>query len=234
MLSRLPRFFVFGLVLLSVFGFGCSSKKPEVKTASQPKQPIKSSNNPSVLLFPAETNPDAAITKEYQEILANFQKMNSFTTSFDMSTSQGQSKGVFQFIRPNRLSGNMQTDGGTFNIIIVDNALFLKTENGKWEDFSNQPQTKNLIDMLQKVLSGNTAFDANNLNPDALVLKSHDDLRSCDLYKTTVKTPQGKLASIELCAENKLPKHVSMVTDLGPVRIDYSDYNKLFLIEKPH
>ncbi len=231
MLSRLPRSFALSLLSLSLLGLGCSAK-PEAKPVAPKPQP-KSSQNPSVLLFPAEAKPNPTVNEELQEILTNFRNANSLRTTFDMTTSQGQVKGNFQFIRPNRFKGTMEAQGSNLDIVVVDDSLYLKAGNSPWGNLSNQPSSKGLTDTLRKALSGNSTFDAAGANSQALVTKNHDDARSCDAYKTTAKTAEGAIVSIEICAENKLPKYVSMTTDQGPVRISYTDYNKLFLIEKP-
>lgn len=231
MLSRLPKQLALCLVTSSLFGLGCAPKT-EVKPVEQ-KMPPKSSQNPSVLLFPAEAKPNPTVNEELQTILSNFRQANSLRTKFDMTTAQGQVQGNFQFIRPNRFKGVMQAQGSSLEIVVVDDSLFLKAGDKPWANLSGQPSSKTLTDTLRKALSGNSTFDAASANSHALVTKSHDEARACDAYKTTAKTADGSVVSIEICAANMLPKFVSMTTDQGPVRISYTDYNTLFLIEKP-
>lgn len=229
---RISRPFLISALGLSLLGLGCTKQAPQ-NQASQPKPQPKPSNNPSVLLFPPEAKPNPTVNDELKEILKNFRLANSLRTEFDMTTSQGEVKGKFVFVRPNRFQGTMLAQGGNLNLIVVDDSLFLQVGEGKWSNLSNQPSSRALTDTLKKALSGNSTFDAASANEEALVTKSRDDGRSCDLYKTNAKTADGHIVQLEICAENTLPKFVNMTTDQGPVRISYTDYNKLFLIEKP-
>lgn len=233
MLSRIPRPFVVSCLGLSLFGLGCQPQTTPPTQAPTAKPQAKPSANPSVLMFPPEAKPNPTVNDELQQILKNFREATSLRTEFDMTTSQGQVKGRFSFIRPNRFKGTMTASGGNLNIVVVDDSLYLQVGTAKWSNVSNQPSSRVLTDTLKRALSGNSTFDAAGANTEALVTKSHDDARSCDAYRTTAKTAEGAIVSIEICADKGLPRYVDMTTDQGPVHISYTDYNTLFLIEKP-
>lgn len=233
MLSRIPRSFLVGGLGLSLLGVGCSPKILPTQNPAPAKPQPKPSANPSVLMFPPEAKPNPTVNEELQSILKNFREATSLRTEFDMTTSQGQVKGNFSFIRPNRFKGTMTSSGGNLNIVVVDDNLYLQVGAGKWSNLSNQPSSRTLTDTLKRALSGNSTFDAASASTETLVTKTRDDARACDSYKTTAKTAEGAIVSIEICAEKGLPRYVDMTTDQGPVHISYTDYNTLFLIEKP-
>jgi|GEM_PF-3375509 len=231
MLSRSSSFLALPCLCLALFGLGCN--KQNTPTQAPQKVVAKPSANPAVLLFPPASKPNPTVNDELKEVLKNFREANAVHTKFEMSSQQGPLKGDFYVIRPNRFKGTMDTSGGKVEIVIVDNSFFLKADGSQWLDFSNQPSSRAMTDTLKRAMSGNSALDSTGSSDTTLITKTRDESRGCDLYKTTAKAGDGSIVSLEICAENKLPKFVDMTTPQGPVRISYTEYNGLFLIEKP-
>jgi hypothetical protein len=212
-----------------LFGAGCSKPVPAPTPAKQ--QP---SSNPSVILFPPSGAPELSVNQELQKILENFRDLKSFRTKYSMATPQGQVAGQFDFIKPDRFKGQMTLGtAGTTDIVIIGESIYIRANNGNWVNYSKAPSAKTISDALKKGMGGSSNLEALGVNDNAIVKKTRDEERKCDLFKATVKNAEGAVVSLELCADNKLPKYVQISTPQGPVNIEYYDYNSLFLIEKP-
>lgn len=225
------KLLLLALVLTSLTGAGCSKKKPEPAPAPQPKP---ASANPAVVAFGTTQTGDAAINAELDAILKNFRQVKSFRMRFSYSTPQGLLTSTLEYLRPNRFRGLMQVASQpSTEVIVVDQSLYMRPTGGKWVNLSGTESAKAVGASLQNALSGSASLDKIGVDPNAIVKKTRDDGRKCDLYKSSVKSQDGTPGELEICADNQLPKFVTMTTQQGPFTFEYYDYNTLFLIEKP-
>ena len=228
---RMRKILPFILLLTSLTGAGCFKKKPEPVAVPQPKP---ASANPSVVAFGTSQTGDAAINAELDAILKNFRSVKSFRMRFSYSTPQGLLTSTLEYLRPNRFRGIMQiANQPATEVIVVDQSLYMRPTGGRWVDLSGTESAKAVGSSLQSALSGNASLDNIGVDPNAVVKKTRDDGRQCDLYKASVKSQDGTPAALEICAAGQLPKFVTITTQQGPFTFEYYDYNTLFLIEKP-
>ncbi len=218
------------LLLLPLMGVGCFNKR--APTTPPPSKPL--ARTPSVVAFESSQTGDASINAELDTILKNFRGVKSFRMKLTYATPQGEFASTLEFLRPRRFRGVMQIANQTATeIIIVDDSLYIRPSGGTWTDLSGTEAAKAIGASLRNSLSGDTGLDALGVDPSAVVKKMRDDTRACDLYRAAVRSQDGKPASLEICAIDRLPKYVTITTEQGPLTFEYFDYGKLFLIERP-
>ncbi len=224
------RLFVAALLVLAFTGAGCLKQKAPTPPTPQPTAP----STPPVVTFETTETGDAAINAELDFILKNFRTVKSFRMKLTSEAPQGELKSTLEFLRPDRFRGTMQlASQPSMDIVVVEDSLYLRPQNGAWVDLSGTSSAKSVGTALRNALSGDASLDKIGVDPSSIVKKTRDDGRQCDLFKATVKTPDGKPAALEICAANGLPHYVTITSAQGPLTFEYYDYNALFLIERP-
>ncbi|GEM_PF-643111 len=221
---------------LSLFGLGCQKKSATSATSTTKLlQPMTvTPSNQGVLTLPPASAPDSNVNTELSDSLNSFRALKSFRVKFTMVTPQGRLKANLEFVKPNRFRGVLEVgQASKTEIIAVDDSLYLRANNSQWANLSNTQAAQALRASLKQALSGDTSLDKIKLDETALVKKSRDEARQCDLYKTTTRNATSNTTVIEVCAVNGWPKYVSIQGDTHPIEFEYYDYNKVFLIERP-
>ncbi|MEK7116293.1 MAG: hypothetical protein AAB879_02780 [Patescibacteria group bacterium] len=218
------------LLLFSLTGVGCLKKR--VPTIPPPSQPL--TNTPAVVSFQPSKTSDTSTNAELDAILKNFRSVKSFRMKLAYATPQGDFTSTLEFLRPHRFRGLMQiANQAATEIIVVDDSLYMRSSGGKWTDLSGTEAAKVVGSSLKNSLSGDSSVEKIGVDPDAVVKKTRDDARRCDLYKARVRSTDGSPADLEICAADGLPHFVTLTTQHGPFTFEYYKYNELFLIEKP-
>ena len=225
---------------LSLFGAGCSKSQTSVtpsltsQATATAQTTATPSKNPVVVSFGGSQAPDQSTNDELNAILKAFHEVKSFHIHFSLPSTQGSVSSDLIFQRPNRFTGTMQVaNQPSTEIIVVENSLYIRTAGSKWYDLSGTSMATQLGTSLQSALNGKTSLDKIGVDPNVNVKKTHDAARNCDAYDAVITATDGQPASLSICATNGLPKFVTITTQQGPFTFEYSDYNKIFDIEKP-
>jgi len=214
------------LCAFALLGFGCS-KTPPPAPKPTPSAPLTGQQQ-----FPTFVPQENQKTprEELQQILQNYADTKSFRAKVESKSGTSDITGVMEFAKPNRFHGIIQSDPQTqMELIIVDNALFMRNVGGTWIDLSSSRGSRTLGEGMKNALSGTdglqqlVADNANNVD------KTEDPARTCSLYTLHIKDK-----TVGICVAGGLPKYVDTTnTDGSTNSIEYLDYNAVFTIAKP-
>ncbi len=175
------------------------------------------------------------IRKELLGVVDRFKNTKSFRSKITITGPNKNINALLEFSKPDRFHGTVQNIGSTTTaeIISVGTSFYMRVSDQPWMNLTKTINAKTIGTTLNNTLNGNANVDMLGKDAAIPVTKSYDGLQGCDVYKTQIKTPEGKANDISVCVVNGLPKALDVSTTEGPVHIEYYDINAVFLIEKP-
>lgn len=220
------------LVLVAVTGAGClgsSQTRPPLRTAAQQQPYVPVPPPPD----PEQTTPPSP-RDELRAILQAFRDLKSFRSKITIPSKQGDITGTLDFQKPDRLHAILQAGtGDPTEIIVVDTSLYMRNAKVSWVNFSKSATAKKLGESIRSTMSGDSSLDKLAITDAAEITKTQDADNGCDLYSSTLQNASGKDIPVTVCAVNGLPKILTMDSSDGQIRLEYYDYNAVFLIERP-
>lgn len=217
------------LVIVSL-GAGCEKASPTQPNSNKPT----SSENGNVQQ-PAKPPTPEELRKELLGVVDHFKNTKSFRAKITISSSNKPIDATIEFSKPDRFHGTVQTEGAASaaEIISVGSNFYMRVTGQPWMNLTKTVNAKTIGNTLNTTLNGSANVDMLGKDATIPVTKSYDGLQGCDVYKTQIKTPEGKSNDISVCVVNDLPKTLDLTTTEGKVHIEYYDINAVFLIEKP-
>lgn len=225
------RALVAALAVIAMTGAGCwnpsPARPPLQKVAQQPYIPVPPPPDPE------RTEPPTP-REELGAILQAFRDLKSFRSKITIPSKQGDITGTLDFQKPDRLHAILQAGtGDPTEIIVVDTSLYMRNAKVSWVNFSKSATAKKLGESIRSAMSGDSSLDKLAITASSTITKSTDADNGCDLYASTLQAADGKEIPVSVCAVNGLPKYLTMDSDTGQMRLEYYDYNAVFLIERP-
>lgn len=211
-------------------GAGCAKNAPTRQNGSNPNgSSVTAGSDVARPLTPED------IRTELLGVVNRFKNTKSFRSKITISGPEKNINAILEFSKPDRFHGTVQTIGSTTTaeIISVGTNFYMRISDQPWMNLTKTVNAKTIGTTLNNTLNGNANVDMLGKDVTIPVTKSYDGLQGCDVYKTQIKTPEGKANDISVCVVNGLPKTVDLTTTEGPVHIEYYDVNGVFLIEKP-
>lgn len=228
----------FVLIPLSIcvlFGFGCKKDAASQNPTTTPREA-------QVYLppeAPAESEQDRNL-RELREAIQNFENAKTFRAKMSLTSSDGNVSGQIDVMLPDRFHGTMQSPGAngkteTSELIGVGDMLYVKAQNSLWAYVKDPVKAKAYAKAFRSSIGNQFSHFFDGQQAALEVKKTHDGSLGCDRYSTTVAsaTSTSDKAEIQICVSNALPKRITIKAQDGSANIDYFDYNKLFVIERP-
>jgi hypothetical protein len=221
---------VFLLVVL--LGAGCGRSKT-------PGSLSGSSTGSDVYLPPpadAETEEQVA-RRELREALQNFREAKTFRAKFSLQTKDGPVSGQIDVTKPDRFRGTVTApkDGKTetSEVIGVASSFYIKLGPDVWTYVKNQKQAALLTKAFRSAVDGSSSALSAVIPDSATVTRSKNPTLSCQVYTTTLNDEAGNPFKMTVCVAAGLPKRIEIFPSEGSITIDYFDFNKMFVIERP-
>lgn len=222
------------LLVVLLCGAGCrkNTQQPSVTPSDQQAQ---------VYLPPApeaETE-QARNLRELREALSNFGSAKTFRSKMSVTTSAGTVTGQIDVMKPDRFHGTIETktSGGTEKneIIGIGSMMYVNVGNDLWALVKDPAKSKAYTDAFRSSVSEQASILPSVFPNDSIVTKARDAALDCDIYATTITPPESTSTplALQVCVQNNLPKRITFSPAAGSATVDYFDYNKLFVIERP-
>jgi hypothetical protein len=224
---------VLAMTAAAICGAGC--KSPFKQSTQEPAEYSKTTSTSAVNVQPAKAAPtEQEVRADLRAALQNFHEAKSFRANVTLKTSEGTFKARMDMQKPNRVRGQYDLRPGTrVDMIAVDSSLFMRFNDDPWANISKIPSAQTLSNAMKDSLTGNSSLDNLGVDDALPVKRTVDRSRKCDLYSTTLTDKEGKAYEVEICVADGLPKFLELKSPTNPLKVEYSDYNTVFLIEKP-
>ncbi len=222
-----------GAVLVSVVLGGAGCRKPSISSATlAPQEGVDAFIPP-----PVNETEEQAARRELREILSRFRDAKTFRAAFTLETKDGPVTGRIDVMKPDRFHGVVTApkDGktDTSEVIGVSRSFYIKLGPDVWTYVKNEKQAALLTKAFRSAADGNTAELSSVIPDTAKVERSTNPTLSCRVYTTTITDAAGATSKLSVCASNGLPKRIEVFPQEGSVTIDYTDFNAMFVIERP-
>jgi hypothetical protein len=222
------------LVLCVLFGFGC--KKQDTRAT-----PISTGSPESQVYLPPPPSPESDQVRnlrELQEALQNFERAKTFRAKLTLSTSDGTVTGQIDVMKPDRFHGTMQASAAngqseTSELIGVGDMLYVRVSADAWAYVKDSAKAKAYTQAFRSSIESQLSLLPQDALDSLQVTKTHDGSLGCEQYSTAISTSSSTSAALQVCVVNGLPKRITVSPKEGSATIDYFDYNKLFVIERP-
>lgn len=214
---------------LALFGLGCR------KTASVATN--VDDTNPAVFLPPSppEETEDQRNLRELREAIEQFQNAKTFRAKLSVSSKDGMTNGQIDIMKPDRFHGTMRTpkESQTSEVIGVGDTLYARLPDGSWRSVSTPSVAKALNEAFRSAVASDSSVIRNALPDGTAVTKRPDAGKGCDHYRAGLNQPDGGAVNLDMCVSKGFPKFMDLQSPQGSVSVEYFDYNKLFVIERP-
>lgn len=226
------RFFVFSfLIMATTIGAGCA-RRPTNAT------PNATTSNEPLVWLPTSTPSTEKISTPLEELRAAivaFQNTKSFKSKLYIDNTSGKTTGQIDVLKPGRFHGTLHLPSSDTDaeIIGVDTTLYVKSSDTAWVQISSPSMSKQLSDTFRSATNGSGALINETLPDGTVVTKKYDNLHSCEAYSTTLTPSGGQRADLVVCVAKGLPASLDIKTKDSHVSVEYTDYNSLFIIERP-
>ncbi|MFA5935280.1 MAG: hypothetical protein WC787_00270 [Patescibacteria group bacterium] len=229
-MRRLHFFFL--IFLLAAFGWGC-------KKAANPSAQGDGGFQSDAYLPPSpppETENQMHL-RELREAIERFQDARSFRAKLAIETKDGRMTGQIDVTKPERFHGSLQVPSQngfeTSEVIGVEKMFYIRLPNGNWTYVKNQEKSQALTTAFRSAVDGEDSLLGTSIPDSNTVTKNKDSALACDRYTTILTDAEGERTELTICVANGLPKRIEIKPATGGATIDYFDYNKLFVIERP-
>lgn len=217
------------LCSFALFGAGC--KKAGTPGANG------DNNNPAVFLPPSppEETENERNLRELREAITQFQNAKTFRAKLSVSSKDGTTTGQIDIMKPDRFHGTMRVpkESQTSEVIGVGDTLYARLPDGSWRSISIPSVAKALNDAFRSAVASDSSVIRNALPDGTVVTKRADSGKGCDRYRAELTQTDGTKVNLDMCVSKGLPKLMDLQSPQGTVSVEYFDYNKLFLIERP-
>lgn len=174
------------------------------------------------------------LRQELRAALQNFRDAKSVRATVTSGTAGNQIIAKLQIAKPGRFQGMIDTGKGTpFEIIVVDTSMYMRLVGGGWINMSKTPSAKTIAEGLREILNVQGNLDVFGVDETVSISRYPLPAKNCTMYETKLKNEEGVSQESEVCIRDGRPASLEIKTAEGPVRIEYYDYNAVFLIERP-
>lgn len=222
------------IVALAIFGWNYMRNKSLSREATS-KQP----QNDNLAYLPPEENTakdeQTLAREELTRAINRFRESKSFKVTMVQPTSGGKVTGRLEYIKPLRLSAELDLPDKTkMGLIIIGETAYIRTGDDTWEMTDHAYAKQFGRDFFTTMLISEKGLGSFGIAEDAAIQKKFDNLKRCTKYKTIYKGEEDKDYDIEFCLTEKGEfASVAMQTKEGEIKSEYKDFNGLFLIERP-
>jgi hypothetical protein len=230
--SSRGRLLVF-LSVVSLIGAGCWN--PFKKNTDLEPAEFTSPTTTASATAKKNTPPtEAEVRADLLSAMQNFYASKSFRSNVTLKTSEGTFKAKMDFQKPQRIRGDIMLRPGTnVDMVFAEDELFLRFNNEPWANISKIPSAQTIATSMKDSLTGQASLDNLGVDQNLPVKRTADRSRKCDLYRTSLTDKDGKAYEVEICVADGYPKILEIKSASNPLKIEYFDYNAVFLIEKP-
>jgi len=227
-LWNMNKYIIVILALVVLSGTGCG-KKDATKDGGAAS--ANSASGRSVKVDKVQTEDD--LRAELKQALKNFQEAKSFKANVDLTVADNEMKANLFVAKPNRFKGVITTKDVSMEIILVENDMYLKMDEGDWARLAPSADNKKTIDKVKKTINGDDSLENMGVDDSRPITKYRRSDKNCDVYQTELKSASGDFQAVKICVDKELPKLLETRTDDGTLSMEYYDINSVFLIERP-
>lgn len=219
------------LLLTASIGAGCT--KTSLKGSQKNAPPFE----PLVWLPTTTRSDERTLTplEELRNAIEAFQNVKSFKSKLYVDNASGKTTAQIDVLKPSRFRGTIRvpTSNNGAEIIGVDSSLYLKPEGAPWVELSSPAMAKQLTETFRSAANGSGALIREALPDGTVVTKKRDNVHACDSFTTTLTSTKGPNIDLTICVANGLPSLLDIRAKDSHVSVTYTDYNSLFIIERP-
>ncbi len=223
-MNKFLLLFVMALVLT---GAGCGKKE-----AIQNKTDA-SSGSSDLVSRSAKVSTEADFRVELKQALKNFQEAKSFKADLVMKVAGNELNATLSVAKPNRFKGVVKTKEAAMEIILVEEDMYLRMNDGNWTKFASTAKNKAIIESVKKSINGESSLENMGVDEAKPITKMRRSDKECDVYETELTTASGGYQAVKICIDKELPKILETRTEDGSLTMKYYDINSVFLIERP-
>jgi hypothetical protein len=221
------------LLALPLVGFGCAKKTP----ATTPPATQPGGYEPLAYLPPdqPQESDKTRNLRELRDAVTAFQDVKTFRAKLYVDAPDGKTTGQIDVMKPDRFHGTVDVPAGTDlnEVIGIGSAMYVKQADGTWIQVQSPQLSEQLGAAFRSAVDTGNGLVSVKIPDSSDVTKTKNSIKNCDEYRTSVNGDDGKPVQLNVCVDNGLPKLVEATADTGYVSIEYFDYNKLFVIERP-
>ncbi|MEO5927401.1 MAG: hypothetical protein ABIO72_01735 [Patescibacteria group bacterium] len=227
-------FLVIPLALSILLGVGC-------KKAIPANQPSTTNTTPEANVFlPPPQTPETENTRNLNELraaLLQFEQAKTFRAKLTLSIASAVVTGQIDVMKPDRFHGTMESQNAsgqpdTSELVGVGDTLYIRMSKTQWGYVKDPEKAKAYTQAFRSSVSSQGSLLTQGLDDSLLVAKTRDGSLGCERYSTTIPSTSTP-ATLEVCVANGLPKRIVASSNGNTATVDYFDYNKLFVIERP-
>ncbi|MBU1348500.1 hypothetical protein KJ781_00310 [Patescibacteria group bacterium] len=231
-MDRRYLLFALPIILIPLIGFGIWRF---THGPASPGAPSGQEAFESDAYLPPDPEPESEEVRNLRELLeaiTTFQEATTFRAKLSIDADGGRTTGQIDVMKPERFHGTVEISSEDQNgeVIGVGTDLYVKQEDGTWLKVQSPTLSASLTSAFRSAVETNIQ---SSLPDSTVVSKTRNYGRSCDEYRTTVTDKDGNTADLAVCVKDGLPMFIDARADSGSVNVEYFDYNKLFVIERP-
>jgi len=229
-----------GVMALATMGLGC---RPPVNN-----RPIKTTfNDPIPQEAPVPFDPNAPLPKDNESpsaeglmarnALQNLALAKTYRAKMTIPTSDGNIVSTIDVNRDQGLMGKMEmpNNGETLvaEIYISKDETLFRQGNTSWTNILETEEGRPLTELIQSSLASDEKNISRIVSDNTRTVEVKEDPSGCTLYTLSQVNSAGERLPYKICIKNDLPMYLTMNTDKGALRIDYSEINTSIEIKKP-
>jgi hypothetical protein len=231
--SSRGRLLVF-LSVVSLIGAGCWN--PFKKNTDLEPAEFTSPTTTASATAKKNTPPtEAEVRADLLSAMQNFYASKSFRSNVTLKNIRGnvlKRRWIFKNLNASVVTSCF-VPGTNVDMVFAEDELFLRFNNEPWANISKIPSAQTIATSMKDSLTGQASLDNLGVDQNLPVKRTADRSRKCDLYRTSLTDKDGKAYEVEICVADGYPKILEIKSASNPLKIEYFDYNAVFLIEKP-
>lgn len=231
---------LFFIMVLATAGLGC--RRPVSQTPPraavndfdlQAPAPSLDENTPPI----KDTEGPSAEGLIARNALQNLALARSYRATMTIPTNTDNVKAFISVNREQGITGRMEIpNNGTTLIseiyITKDESLF-RQGTSAWTDVKQTDEGKTLEELVQSTLAPEGKNITRIVSDNTRTVSVIEDASGCMLYTLSQVNSAGERLPYKICIKNDLPTYLTINSDKGAIRIDYTDINSSIEIIKP-
>ncbi len=236
------RSFVFAGLLTSLVltGFGCK-KTPDPSSRIGLFQRSPTESNVQKPWAPDPNKPrdqDNQIIPEIEylrQVMKNFTLVTSFRANLALPVEGGVLRALMEAQKDQGIHAQITLPNATQSeLYLIRDSAYIRSGTSTWQTYTNTNESRQLQALFAQAFTLNSGASTTKFISDSSRLVDVKETnQGCKNYRFSQYSRAGNKVIVSLCVSNDLPKIMTVPTDSGDMRVEYSDYNQPFEIRVP-
>ena len=167
--------------------------------------------------------------------MKNFTLVTSFRARLTVPAEGGSLQASMEAQKGQGIHAQLTLPNGMQNeLYLIGPSAYIRSGTSTWQTYTNTDESRRLQAMFAQAFTLNSSASTTKFISDSSrIVDVKESDQGCKNYRFTQYSRSGNKVIVGICVSNDLPKIMTVPTDGGDMRVEYSDYNQPFQIQAP-